>query len=111
MMKLVVNGMSLQLKKKRKMITIISKIELENTDNLKYTDVGYTEDVSIINQINESYDSTLGKFIGENRTKLTLGEVSISEFFATTEYVNEAATQTDSIDGLDLVEITNINQL
>jgi len=93
------------------MITIISKIELEGTDYLKYTDVGYTEDVSIINQINEGYDASLGKFIGENRTKLTLGEVSISTFFQTTEYVNEAATQTDSIDGLDLVEITNINQL
>tara|TARA_B100001094_G_scaffold149991_1_gene145141 strand:- start:654 stop:935 length:282 start_codon:yes stop_codon:yes gene_type:complete len=93
------------------MITIISKIELEGTDNLKYNDVGYTEDVTIINQINESYDSTLGKFIGENRTKLTLGEVSISTFFATTEYVNEAATQTDSIEGLGLIEITNINQL
>jgi hypothetical protein len=93
------------------MITIISKIELEGSDNLKYTDVGYTQDEAIINQINEDYDSTLGKFIGENRTKLSLGEVSISTFFATTEYVNEAATQTDSIDGLGLIEITNINQL
>ena len=93
------------------MITIISKIELEGTDNLKYTDVGYTTDTSVINEINEAYDSTLGKFIGENRTKLSLGLVSISEFFATTEYVNEAATQTDSIEGLSLTQITNINQL
>ena len=46
------------------MITIISKIELEGTDNLKYTDVGYTTDTSVINEINEAYDSTLGKFIG-----------------------------------------------
>jgi len=30
------------------MITIISKIELEGTDNLKYTDVGYTTDTSVI---------------------------------------------------------------
>ena len=93
------------------MITIISKIELEGTDNLKYTDVGYTTDTGVINEINEAYDSTLGKFIGENRTKLGLGEVSISTFFATTQYVNEAATQTDSIEGLSLIEITNINQL
>ncbi len=35
------------------MITIISKIELNGTNNLKYTDIGYTEDVNIINQINE----------------------------------------------------------
>ena len=52
------------------MITIISKIELEGTDNLKYSDVGYTTDVSVINEINEQYDFTLGAFLGENRTKL-----------------------------------------
>ena len=33
------------------MITIISKIELEGTDNLNYTDVGYTTDISVINEI------------------------------------------------------------
>ena len=36
------------------MITIISKIELEGTDNLNYTDVGYTTDISVINEINEA---------------------------------------------------------
>ena len=93
------------------MITIISKIELEGTDSLKYTDVGYTEDISIINQINEDYDSTLGKFLGENRTKLTLGEVSISTFFSGVSYVNEARTEVETVEGLNLSEITNINQL
>jgi hypothetical protein len=81
------------------MITIISKIELEGTDNLKYTDIGYTTDINVANEINEDYDSTLGKFLGENRTKLTLGEVSISTFFAGVDSVNEVS------------EITNINQL
>ena len=90
---------------------IISKIELEGTDNLKYTDVGYTEDVNVANQINEDYDSTLGAFLGANRTKLTLGEVSVSEFFETTEYVNEARTEVDTVEGLGISEITNINQL
>tara|TARA_Y100001937_G_scaffold47088_1_gene66051 strand:+ start:257 stop:535 length:279 start_codon:yes stop_codon:yes gene_type:complete len=90
---------------------IISKIELEGTDNLKYTDVGYTEDVNVANQINEDYDSTLGAFLGANRTKLTLGEVSVSEFFATTDYVNEARTEVDTVEGLGISEITNINQL
>lgn len=93
------------------MITIISKIELEGTDSLKYTDVGYTQDISIINQINEDYDSTLGKFLGENRTKLTLGEVSISTFFSGVSYVNEARTEVETVEGLNLSEITNINQL
>jgi hypothetical protein len=90
---------------------IISKIELEGTDSLKYTDVGYTTDINVANEINEDYDSTLGKFLGENRTKLTLGEVSISTFFSGVSYVNEARTEVETVDGLGISEITNINQL
>tara|TARA_R110002049_G_scaffold240776_1_gene414618 strand:- start:503 stop:784 length:282 start_codon:yes stop_codon:yes gene_type:complete len=93
------------------MITIISKIELEGTDNLNYTDVGYTTDISVINEINEAYDSTLGKFLGENRTKLEIGEVSISTFFSGVSYVNEARTEVENVDALSLIEITNVNQL
>lgn len=93
------------------MITIISKIELEGTDNLKYTDVGYTTEVSLINEINEAYDVSLGVFLGENRTKLEIGEVSISTFFSGVSYVNEARTEVESVEGLSLIEITNVNQL
>ena len=93
------------------MITIISKIELEGTDNLKYTDVGYTDDQTIINQINEDYDATLGKFLGENRTKLEIGEVSVSTFFASTSYVNEARATIEDASDLGLIQITDINQL
>lgn len=93
------------------MITIISKIELEGTDNLKYTDVGYTSDETIITQINEGYDSTLGMFLGENRTKLEIGDVSVSAFFNSTSFVNEARAQVESADGLGLTEVTDINQL
>ncbi len=93
------------------MITIISKIELEGTDNLKYTDIGHTQDVAIINQINEDYDATLGKFLGENRTKLELGEVSISTFFNGIDSVNEARTQVEIVEELSLTEITDISQL
>ena len=93
------------------MITIISKIELEGTDNLNYTDVGYTTDISIINEINEAYDVSLGVFLGENRTKLEIGEVSISTFFSGVSYVNEARTEVDTIEGSGLTEITNTNQL
>ena len=93
------------------MITIISKIELEGTDNLKYTDVGFTTDISVINEINEAYDSTLGKFLGENRTKLEIGEVLISAFFDGVSYVNEARTEVENTDELNLSEIININQL
>lgn len=90
---------------------IISKIELEGTDNLKYTDIGYTEDATVANEINENYDNTLGKFLGGNRTKLDLGEISVSTFFATTNSVNEARTEVDTIEGLGLSLITNVNEL
>lgn len=92
-------------------MVIISKIELEGADSLKYTDVGFTTDEAIKNEINEGFDATLGKFLGENRTKLNLGEVSVSTFFETTDYVNEARTEVDTVEGLDLVEITNVNDL
>jgi len=93
------------------MTTIISKIQLEGTDNLKYTDIGYTTEVSLINEINESYDSTLGKFLAENRTKLELGEISISNFFNGVSYFNEARVEAENADNLNLSEIININQL
>jgi len=90
---------------------IISKIELEGTDNLKYTDVGYTEDINIANEVNEQFDSTLGKFLGENRTKLEIGEVSISTFFNGIDSVNEARTEVENVENLNIVHITNLNQL
>ena len=92
-------------------MVIISKIELEGTDNLKYTDVGYTTDEAVKTEINEAYDSTLGKFLGENRTKLQIGEASVATFFADTDFVNEARTEVDEVTGLHLSEITNVNQL
>tara|TARA_R110001592_G_scaffold208297_1_gene459333 strand:- start:121 stop:402 length:282 start_codon:yes stop_codon:yes gene_type:complete len=93
------------------MITIISKIELEGVDNLKYSDVGYTTNTSVINEINEQYDATLGAFLGQNRTKLEIGEVSISSFFNGVSYVNEARAQVEDVEGLELLEVNNINEL
>ena len=93
------------------MYTIISKIELEGTDNLSYSDFGTTTDPNIVNQINEDYDSTLGAFLGENRTKIELGIVSVSTFFDSTPVVYEARTQVDNVEGLELLSVTNLNQL
>ena len=90
---------------------IISEIELEGTDSLKSIDVGYTEDINIANEINEAYDSGLGKFLGENRTKLEIGEVSISTFFVDVDSVNEARTEVENVEELNIVHITNLNQL
>lgn len=93
------------------MYTIISKIELEGTDNLNYSDYGTTTDPEIVNQINEDFDSTFGAFLGENRTKIELEIVSVSTFFATTPFVYEARTEVDNIDGLNLINVTELNQL
>ena len=93
------------------MYTIISKIELEGTENLSYSDYGTTTDQNIINQINEDYDSTLGEFLGANRTKLEIGQVSVSTFFETTPFVYEARTEVDNVDELGLFKITTVNQL
>lgn len=93
------------------MISIVSKIELGVNNTLLLTDVGYTTDVNIISDINQSYDNTLGIFIAQNRTKLESGETLISSFFADVDYVNEARIQVDTIEGLGLIEIININQL
>lgn len=93
------------------MITIISKIELEGSDSLKYTDIGHTEDNEVINQINEDYDSTLGAFLGANQTKLELGIVLLSSFFANYDFVYEARTQVTTIEGLGLIQVSDINQL
>ena len=84
---------------------------MEVTDYWIYSDYGTTTDESIVNQINEDYDATLGKFLGENRTKLNIGEVSVSTFFETTSFVYEARTQVDNVDDLGLNAISNFNEL
>jgi hypothetical protein len=93
------------------MITIISKIELGDNNTLILTDIGYTTDDILVDEINKGYDTTLGAFVAENRTKLESGEIIIDNFFVGVEYVNEARVQVDTIDGLNLTEINNINQL
>ena len=93
------------------MYTIISKIELEGTENLSYSDFGTTTDPDIVNQINEDYDSTFGAFLGENRTKIELGIVSVSTFFNSTPVVYEARTEVDNVERLELLSVTNLNQV
>lgn len=93
------------------MYYIISKIELDGTDILKYSDYATTESDEVAIQINEDYDATLGKFLAENRTKLNIGEVSVSTFFETTSFVYEARTQVENVDDLNLLSITDFNEL
>lgn len=92
------------------MKTIISKIELEG-NNFKCIDTYYTTDPAIVNYINEQYDITLGIFLGENRTKLENGNILIDVFFKDTPFVYEARTEVDTISGLGLIKISDINDL
>ena len=92
------------------MITIIEKIELGDNGEVVTTEVGYTENVFLINEININYDESMGEFVGKNRTNLENEVVSISTFFETTPVVHIASTVTDA-ERLDLIEITNINEL
>ncbi len=93
------------------MFTIIEEITINAEGFLNYNPVGYTSDEVLKNQINEAYDDTLGAFLGENRTRLELGEVSISDFFNVTSSVNEARTEADTVDGLNINEVLSINEL
>jgi hypothetical protein len=92
------------------MMTIVSKIELEG-DSLKYTDVYFTNDPLLVDDVNKQYDITLGAYLAENRTKIENGEVLVSTFFDTTPFVHEARTEVDTVDGLGITEITDINDL
>jgi hypothetical protein len=78
---------------------IIMKTELEpGTEFLKITDVAYTEDVNLVIEINELFDSTFGKFVGENRTKLQVGSVLYSSFFDSIPSVEDANKIVDNIE-------------
>ena len=92
------------------MITIIEKIELGDNGEVVTTEVGYTENVFLIYEININFDESMGEFVGKNRTNLENEVVSISTFFETTPVVHIASTVTDA-ERLDLIEITNINEL
>ena len=93
------------------MITIITKIELESLNIVKFTEVGYTGDSELIDSINKNYDETLGSFLAENRTKLENEEINVSTFFSETDYVNEARTEVSTLEGRSLIEIKDINDL
>lgn len=92
------------------MITIIEKIELGDNGEVINTEVGYTKSVSLVNEINISYDESMGEFVGKNRTNLENEVVSISTFFETTPFVHMACASTDA-ERPDLNEIFNIDVL
>ena len=94
------------------MITIITKIELETVDTLRHTEFGYTTDSSIVQQVNESYDVSLGVYLAENRTSLENGTMTIDSFFTGgLTHVYEARMTVETVEGLGIPEINNVNEL
>jgi hypothetical protein len=93
------------------MYTIIDKIDLDNNGRIQYISVGYTTGTTLVNEINKIYDLTLGSFISSNKTKLENDEININVFFSGTPYVYEARHTSNTIEGLNITEITNITQL
>tara|TARA_R110001632_G_C11166809_1_gene399181 strand:+ start:123 stop:389 length:267 start_codon:yes stop_codon:yes gene_type:complete len=71
---------------------------IEGTEFIQNTDIGYTDDVETANSINELFDSTLGRFLAENRTKLELGLVKISTFFEAIPSVEDANKVTENFE-------------
>tara|TARA_R110001632_G_scaffold76073_1_gene172719 strand:- start:16619 stop:16888 length:270 start_codon:yes stop_codon:yes gene_type:complete len=69
---------------------------IEGTEDVKNTDIGYTDDVDTANSINELFDSTFGRFLAENRTKLELGIVKLSNFFDAISSVEDANKVTEN---------------
>lgn len=93
------------------MVTIINKIELEEDNNLLYTEIGYVIDQDIIDDINIQYDETLGMFLARNLTNLEKGNVDINSFFNDIPFVYEARTLINDIGDLNLIEIKNLKDL
>ena len=96
------------------MYIVISKIELSETHGeLKFSEYGYTTDISLQEEINISYDQTLGIFIEDNKDGLEDNSLNISTFFinSNVEHVYEARTEVYDSDELKGINITNINQL
>jgi len=92
------------------MYCIIDKIE-DNNGEMKYTPVGYSSDMAVCTQINSDYNSTLGQWISDNLVGLEDGTISVSDFFLSTPFVYKVTEDVSTIDGLNIPQINNVNEL
>ena len=94
------------------MIVFITKITSEGDgDGFSQEVVGQTKDLALVKTINEDYDSKLGKFIGENLTKLEHNEITYKSLFEAYNVIYEARQTFSGTEENSYPEITNINQL
>ena len=82
-------------------------------DGAEYTQLpfGYTKSEGDANSVIENYDNTLGKWVLDNIVELEGGSISISEYFKNETTCYTASWSTNDLEGFDLNEITNIEDL
>jgi len=81
---------------------IIDKITFSG-NSVCFTPVGYTDNKTLSDNINENYESTLGNWVTNNLAALEDGSVLISEFFDIVVYVYVAKTSATVTSGLPLI--------
>lgn len=95
-------------------IILIHKVELSDTNlGLKFSEVGYTLNNDIRDEINTNYNSSIGYFIENNLEGLYNETVSIESFFLENDvdYVYVSHTEIYDSEEATGINITNINQL
>lgn len=88
---------------------ILDKIEFINGE-LIYTPIGYLTSQESLDSISDKLN-IFENWIVSNRTDLENGDMDLSNFFETNLHYYVCNTVTNSIDGMGLVEIININEL
>lgn len=92
------------------MYNIISKIEIINNE-MKSTEIGFSTDQTLVDEINNIYYQPYEDWIIANREDLENQNIDIKSFFETTPVVYSANHFTTCIEGMELTEITNINEI
>lgn len=96
------------------MYAVINKITLgPGPGEYQFTEIGYTSDFSLKDEINDEYDLSMGAYIENNTEGLVSGEIDISAFFTENnlEYVYIANTEVYDESELKGIEITSVKQL
>jgi hypothetical protein len=92
------------------MYNIINKIELIN-GVVVYTPIGYSTNTLDIQSINSTYESSFGDWIRNNKNDLESGNIQVSDYFNNNPICYTAYQQTTSIEGMNLSEITDIQNM
>lgn len=92
------------------MYSVINKIE--SIDGVVfYTPIGYSTNTLDIQSINSTYESGFGDWIRNNKSDLESGNIQVSDYLINNPICYTAYQQTTNIDGMNLSEITDIQNM